>query len=89
MTIIREARAIRGRFQYRGTSIAIYDDYTPEVMEQRSKYREVMSDLYKLGLKPALLFPARLSINAKEGGRKMFSSADEARDYVTSLRPAN
>ncbi|CAM4722302.1 unnamed protein product [Leuciscus chuanchicus] len=67
VTIIREARARRGRLQYRGTSIAIYEDYTPEVMEQRFKYREVMSDLYKLGLKPALLFPARLSINAKEG----------------------
>ncbi|KAI4822545.1 hypothetical protein KUCAC02_008083 [Chaenocephalus aceratus] len=65
--IIREARARRGKLQYQGTPIAIYEDYTPEVMEQRYKYREVMAELYNLGLKPALLFPARLSIVSKEG----------------------
>ncbi|KAI4800797.1 hypothetical protein KUCAC02_007095 [Chaenocephalus aceratus] len=65
--IIREARARRGKLQYQGTPIAIYEDYTPEVMEQSYKYREVMAELYNLGLKPALLFPARLSIVSKEG----------------------
>ncbi|KAF3837750.1 hypothetical protein F7725_009518 [Dissostichus mawsoni] len=58
--IIREARARRGKLQYQGTPIAIYEDYAPEVMEQRYKYRGVMAELYNLGLKPALLFPARL-----------------------------
>ncbi|KAI4827100.1 hypothetical protein KUCAC02_030524, partial [Chaenocephalus aceratus] len=38
--IIREARARRGKLQYQGTPIAIYEDYTPEVMAQRYKYRE-------------------------------------------------
>ncbi|KAJ4945221.1 hypothetical protein JOQ06_013756 [Pogonophryne albipinna] len=37
--IIREARARRGKLQYQGTPI--YEDYTPEVMEQHYKYREV------------------------------------------------
>lgn len=85
--IIREARARRGKLQYRGTPIAIYEDYPPEVMEQRYKYKEVMSELYKLGLKPALLFPAKLSIVTKEGGRKRFASVAEAKDYITSIRP--
>ncbi|KAI4802306.1 hypothetical protein KUCAC02_020154 [Chaenocephalus aceratus] len=57
-TIIHEARARRGKLQYKGTPIAIYEDYTPEVMEQRYKYREVMVvELYNLGLKPALHAP--------------------------------
>ncbi|KAI4785872.1 hypothetical protein KUCAC02_037497 [Chaenocephalus aceratus] len=85
--MIREARARRGELQYQGTPIAIYEDYTPEVMEQRYKYREVMAELYNLGLKPALLFPARLSIVSKEGGTKRFSSVAEAKGYVASIRP--
>ncbi|KAI4802455.1 hypothetical protein KUCAC02_020291 [Chaenocephalus aceratus] len=85
--IIREARARRGKLQYQGTPIAIYEDYTPEVMEQRYKYREVMAELYNLGLKPALLFPARLSIVSKEGGKKRFSSVAEAKGYIASIRP--
>ncbi|KAG7524860.1 hypothetical protein JOB18_018055 [Solea senegalensis] len=28
---------------------SIYEDYAPEVMEQRQKYRDVMSELYNLG----------------------------------------
>ncbi|KAI4788433.1 hypothetical protein KUCAC02_025853 [Chaenocephalus aceratus] len=83
--IIREARARRGKLQYQGTPIAIYEDYTPEVMEQRYKYREVMAELYNLGLKPALLFPARLSIVSKEGGKKRFSSVAEAKGYIASI----
>ncbi|KAI4793165.1 hypothetical protein KUCAC02_032893 [Chaenocephalus aceratus] len=85
--IIREARARRGKLQYQGTPIAIYEDYTPEVMEQSYKYREVMAELYNLGLKPALLFPARLSIVSKEGGKKRFSSVAEAKGYIASIRP--
>lgn len=84
--IIREARSKRGKLQYQGTSIAIYDDYTPEVLEQRLNYREVMSELYKLGLKPALWYPARLSVLDKGGGRKILSTVGEANDLVASLR---
>ncbi|KAG9268910.1 deleted in malignant brain tumors 1 protein-like [Astyanax mexicanus] len=65
--IIREARAKRGSLVYRGHPIAIYEDYAPEVLDQRLKYREVLAGFYNLGFKPALLFPARLVISTKEG----------------------
>ncbi|KAL6461050.1 hypothetical protein MHYP_G00310160 [Metynnis hypsauchen] len=65
--IVREAIAKRGKLQYRGSPIAIYEDYAPEVVEQRAKYREVLADLYNLGLKPVLLFPAKLIITTKDG----------------------
>lgn len=84
--IIREARVKRGKLMFQGNPIAIYEDYAPEVMAQRSKYRRVMADLYNLGLKPALLFPARLSIKTKDGGKRSFSSVTEAEDYVASAR---
>lgn len=65
--VIREARKRRGSLQYRGNPIAIYDDYSPEVLEQRAQYRGAMAELYNLGFKPSLLFPARLRILTKEG----------------------
>lgn len=37
--VIQEARKRRGSLQYRGKPIAIYDDYSPEVLEQRAQYR--------------------------------------------------
>lgn len=86
--IVREARAKRGKLFYRGTPIAVFEDYAPEVMEDRSKYRDVMSELYRLGLRPALLFPARLTIVTKAGERKRLSSVAEAKDFVASARLA-
>ncbi|CAM4730842.1 unnamed protein product [Leuciscus chuanchicus] len=86
--IIREARAMRGKLHYRGTPISICEDYALEVMEQRSKYREVLSELYNLGLKPALLFPVRLTIVTKVGDRRRFASVTEAKDYIASIRRA-
>ncbi len=49
--VIREARKKRGELQYQGKPIAIYEDYSPEVMEQRAQYREVMAEMYKQGFK--------------------------------------
>lgn len=56
------------------------------MVEQCQKYREVMSELYNLGFKPALLFPARLVIVMKDGGKKRLSSLSEAKDFITSTR---
>lgn len=73
--IIREARLKRGQLKFRNHSILIFEDYPPEVVELRREYREVMAELYKLNLKPALLFPARLTVNLgpESGGRKSLS----------------
>ncbi|KAK0143089.1 Glutamine-rich protein 2 [Merluccius polli] len=41
--IIREARKRRGKLQYQGTPIQIFEYYTPEVAGERAKYRTVMA----------------------------------------------
>ncbi|KAL1276852.1 hypothetical protein QQF64_036475 [Cirrhinus molitorella] len=84
--IIRKARAKRGKLMFQGSPITIYEDCAPEVMVQRSKYRQVMTELYNLGLRPSLLFPARLSIRTRDGNRRLFSSVSEAEEYVASAR---
>lgn len=84
--IIREARANRGKLSYQGSPVAIYEDYAPEVVTKRTKYRSVMAELYNLGYKPTLFFLARLSIWTKDGGKKMFSSVTDAEGFVASVR---
>lgn len=86
--IIREARKRRGKLQYQGTPIQIFEDYTPEVAAERAKYRAVMADLYNLALRPALLFPARLQITLESGAKKRFSSPEEAAAFATKYQQA-
>lgn len=82
--LIREARR-RGKLEFQGHSIRILEDYSPEVLNRRAEYKDVMATLYKRGLKPALLFPARLRLTLPDGGRKWISSVVEARKYIDSL----
>lgn len=84
--IVQEARKRRGKLQYRGTSVQIFEDYAPEVAEERSKYRTVMADLYNLSLRPALLFPARLQVTLGDGTKKRFSSPEEASAFTLSYK---
>ncbi|XDV36150.1 hypothetical protein PO909_005994 [Leuciscus waleckii] len=83
--IVREARKRRGDLQYRGSPVHIYEDYTPEVLEQRAKYRDVMSTLYNRGLKPSLLFPARLQITLPNGSD--FLRYFQLRDFARTHSP--
>lgn len=87
--VMREARKRRGSLQYQDKPIAIYDDYSPEVVEQRAQYRGVMTELYNLGFKPSLLFPARLRITTKAGEQKWLPSVEEAKNFLGSHRNAS
>ena len=84
--IIREARKRRGKLQYEGAPVQIFEDYAPEVVEERAKYRAVMAELYNLALKPALLFPARLQISLSDGTKKRFSSPEEAAAFASRYK---
>ncbi|KAI4806458.1 hypothetical protein KUCAC02_017283 [Chaenocephalus aceratus] len=82
--VIREARKMRADLQYEGKPIAFYEDYIPEVVMQRALYREVMAQLYKLGLRPALQYPAKLMITAENGDKVRLSSVEEAKKYFAA-----
>ncbi|KAI4797233.1 hypothetical protein KUCAC02_025238 [Chaenocephalus aceratus] len=71
--------------------VQIYKDFTPEVLEQRAKYRDIKSKLYNLGLRPALLFPARLQIKLGNGAKQRFPSPLEAVAFAAGYErePAN
>lgn len=80
--IIWEARKQWGKLHYRGSPVQIFEDYTPEVAEERGKYRSVMADLYNLALQPTLLFPARLQITLESCETKRFSLPEEATSFM-------
>lgn len=84
--VIRAARRKRGELKYDGKPIYIYEDYCPEVLDQRAEYKEVMHRLYTLQLKPSLLYPARLFIRADDGGRRRLSSVEAARQFLATYQ---
>lgn len=84
--VVREARKLRGKLKYKDSPIHIFEDYCPEILEQRSVYRDVMKELYNLGLKPALHYPAKLFITTTEGKRRRLASLRDAQDFIESRR---
>uniref|UniRef100_A0AAV2L7Y7 Uncharacterized protein n=1 Tax=Knipowitschia caucasica TaxID=637954 RepID=A0AAV2L7Y7_KNICA len=80
----RARPVLRGKLKYKDVPFHIVEDYPPEVMEQRTPYRVVMKRLYDMGLRPALWFPAKLSVVLEDGTRKFLSSVKEAMDFADS-----
>lgn len=76
--VVRAARQLRGKLKYKDAPIHIFEDYAPEVLEQRSQYRDVMKRLYELGYKPALRYPAKLFVVLEDGSKKHLPTLKEA-----------
>ncbi|XP_038853256.1 cytokine receptor-like factor 1 [Salvelinus namaycush] len=84
--ILREAR-MRGNLLHKGHPFRVYDDYAPDVAKHRGGYRDVMTKLYKLHLRPALLFPARLRITPPSGEKIWLSSVLDAEKFIREHTP--
>ncbi|KAK7912875.1 hypothetical protein WMY93_013086 [Mugilogobius chulae] len=87
--VVRKARELRGKLRYKDSPLHIFEDYCPEVLEQRSAYRGVMKELYNLGLKPALRFPGKIVYCDHEGNWKRLTSPEDARSYISSHQSAS
>ena len=82
--IMKEARK-QGELEYHGHKLRFYEDYSAEVVKQRAEYKRAMAELYQRGLRPSLLFPARLRITLQSGERKWLRSVSEASNYISTL----
>ncbi|ROI65362.1 LINE-1 retrotransposable element ORF1 protein [Anabarilius grahami] len=69
---IRHARTMRGRLLFWGHPILVFEDYPPDVVEQRKEFKTDMSELYERGFKSVLLYPARLYIKMESEARNTF-----------------
>lgn len=81
--VMREARK-RGTVEYRGHKLRLYEDYSADVLKKRAEYRDVMAKLYKKGLRPSLLFPAKLRVTLLNCEKRWLASVSEAADLVRS-----
>nr|XP_021325841.1 uncharacterized protein LOC550357 isoform X3 [Danio rerio] len=78
--VVRESRK-KGILTFRNHKIRIFEDYSPDVLKLRSEFKDAMAELYKRGLRPALLFPAKLRItlpNATTGGMSGYQMSSPA-----------
>uniref|UniRef100_A0AAV2M6H3 LINE-1 type transposase domain-containing 1 n=1 Tax=Knipowitschia caucasica TaxID=637954 RepID=A0AAV2M6H3_KNICA len=82
--VVRGARKLRGKLNYNDAPFLIFEEYSPEVLEQRTPYRDIMKKLYEMGLKPALRYPARLFVVLDDGTKKLLPSLKEATDFADS-----
>ncbi|XP_072896759.1 uncharacterized protein [Hemitrygon akajei] len=83
--ILREARKKRKLF-FNSTHIPIVEDYPPEIFAERKKYREVMSEMYKLDLNPSLCFPAKLIIFPEKSQPLRIYSPQEGWEYIKNFK---
>lgn len=82
--VMREARK-QGELDFRGHKLRFYEDYSTDVLKKRGEYKDVMAELYQRGLRPSLLFPAKLRITLQSGEKKWLTSVTEATDFIHSL----
>ena len=81
--LIREAQ-LRGKLEYHGQPVRVVENYSSEVHNQRAEYGGVMTEFYKLGLRPGLLYPARHHLTLSGGARKWINSMDKVHKYIES-----
>lgn len=56
--VICEARK-RGVLLYKGHTIHLFDDYSPDVLKQRAEYRGPMAELYKARVQAGTPLPGQ------------------------------
>ncbi|KAI4903014.1 hypothetical protein NFI96_010054 [Prochilodus magdalenae] len=97
--IIREARARRGKLLFRGKPISIFEDYAPDVLEQRStsldfldqiQFPRVNMDLYEMMGAPISTAEVMEAIKSLKGGKSPGPdgfSAEFYKEFSSVLAP--
>lgn len=84
--ILRRAREMQ-RIKVGASTISIFPDYTAKVARARAAFNEVKRLLRSIeGARYGLYHPAQLRVSYK-GVEKVFSSSEDAKQYVKTLNP--
>lgn len=80
-------RSWQQQLTYNGLSVFRFPDCTPEVLEQRRSFREVMSTLRVTGIKFSLRFPTRLHVQYVQYDEqvKMFTSPLDTENMIRNI----
>lgn len=82
--VMREARK-QGELEYRGHKLRFYEDYSADILKQRAECKDAMAELYKRGLRPSLLFQAKLRITLRSSEKNWLTSVTEATKIIHNL----
>ena len=84
----RILKAVRqkGKVTYKGRTIIITSDFSPETMKARRFWADVIQTLREQICQPRLLYPAKLSFNI-DGNTKIFQDKSKYKQYL-STNPA-
>ena len=79
----RILKAIRekGQVTYKGRSIRITPDFSPETMKARRSLGDLIQSIRENKCQPRLLYPAKLSIT-KDGETKVFHNKTRSTEYL-------
>lgn len=74
-----------GSISYNGAKISIYPDFSLDLQKRRAEFLGVKRSLQKFDITYALLYPARLRINAL-GGSQFFDMPADALAWLEDKR---
>lgn len=83
--ILKAARE-KGTVTYKGKTVRITPDFSPETMKARKAWTEICQALKKHNYQPRIQYPAKLSFIA-EGKIRTFHSKEKLKQYI-STKPA-
>ncbi|KAJ8349378.1 hypothetical protein SKAU_G00245080 [Synaphobranchus kaupii] len=81
---VRGAASEKKDVRWQGHRISIYPDYSKEVQIQRQRFRKCREKLHERKVKFALLYPAVLKIDTRDGQHK-FDDPKEAQQFIDSM----
>ena len=80
--ILKAARE-KQDIMYKGAPIRLAADFSTETLQTRREWQEIFQVMKSKGLKPRLLYPARLSVKM-EGQIRRFPDKRSLQEYISS-----
>ena len=82
--LLKLARAQRGKTEFKGKKVLMFEDFSPATSERRALFRPAQKLLFERGYAAALLYPAKLRVTT-DTGVKFIDNHDEALIFASSL----
>lgn len=79
--ILQAAKKL-GMVEYEGCKFRFVPDYSRALLGLRKSFHNVISELFKKQLRPALLYPARLRIWLFNGNNRFFNNLQDASSFL-------
>ena len=73
----------KGQITYKGTPVGLTADFSPEILQARREWHDILKVMKGKTLQPRLLYPARISFRF-DGEIKSFTDKQKLREFSTN-----